>query len=145
MANNLPIYIHHDSSLPKKKHLKIKISKWLLTYFTSILPQKDNDPLLEVDFYRAFSDLRNFVARKVTKQTLWSKVTFNALIYMRFKDALAGDALKTSIRKRRLLLMSLAPTHQKIVHILQVLGFLKFCPNNETMSSRCLFRQKHGC
>ena len=58
MANNLPIYIHHDSSLPKKKDLKIKISKWLVvTYFTSILPQKDNDPLLEVDFYRAFSDL----------------------------------------------------------------------------------------
>ena len=100
-------------SVPKKKHLKIKISKWLLTYFTWILPQKDNDPLLEVDFYRAFSDLKNFVARKVTKQqqTLWSKVTFNALIYMRFKDALASDALKTSIQEEETFVDVVARAH----------------------------------
>lgn len=66
---------------------------------------------------------------------------------MRFKDALASDALKTSIQEEETFVdvVARAPTHQKIVHILQVLGFLKFCPNNETMSSRCLFRQKHGC
>ena len=79
-------------------------------------------------------------------QTLWSKVTFNALIYMRFKDALASDALKTSIQEEETFVDVVARAHTpKIVHILQVLGFLKFCPNNETMSSRCLFRQKHGC
>ena len=95
---------------PKRSILK---SRYQNGYFTSILPQRDNDPLLEVDFYRAFSDLRNFVARKVTKQqqTLWSKVTFNALIYMRFKDALASDALKTSIQEEETFVDVVARAH----------------------------------
>ena len=61
-------------------------------------------------------------------QTLWSKVTFNALIYMRFKDALDGDALglKTSIRKRRLCWCRLRPHTKKLFTFFKFLASWSF-------------------